>query len=55
MISFLVANLSTIVIAAILVIAVGLIIRKMIRDKKAGKTCGSCGGSCSCCQGNCKS
>jgi hypothetical protein len=49
-------NLGTIVIAAALILIVALIIRKMIRDKKNGKSfcgcdCSSCGGSCGSCGG----
>lgn len=41
--------MGTIVVGAILVIVVGLIIRKMYKDKKNGK--GSCGGNCGKCGG----
>ncbi len=41
------ANLVNIVLIAVIAAAVGLIIRSMIRDKKAGRS--SCGGNCSCC------
>ena len=41
------ANIGTIVVSIILIAVVSLIILKMIRDKKAGKT--SCGGGCSSC------
>ncbi len=55
MIAWLSANLANIVVIAILVVVVALVIRGMIRDKKAGKSscgcgcascgaCGSCGG-----------
>ena len=40
-----------IVIIAVLAVAVGLIVRSMVRDKKAGKS--SCGGNCGTC-GLCK-
>lgn len=45
--------MGTIVTAAVLVCIVGLVIRKMVRDRKSGKSmqcgcdCGNCGG----CQG----
>ncbi len=48
MIAFLMENLSTIIVALILAAVVVLVIRKMVRDKKAGHSC-SCGGSCGCC------
>ena len=41
MLSWLTANLINLVIVAVLVLAVGLAIRSMIRDRKAGKC--SCG------------
>ncbi len=41
------ANLVNIVLVAVLVLIVTLLIRGMIRDKKAGKS--SCGGSCASC------
>lgn len=48
MIQFITDNLSTIIITAALAGAVALIIIKMIRDKKKGKTgCGSCCSGCS--------
>lgn len=45
--SFIVDNISTIVVLAILIVIVVAIIRKMIRDKKNNKC--SCGGNCSGC------
>lgn len=42
-------NLVNIVIIAILVLVVGLLIRGMIRDRKAGKS--FCGGNCASCGG----
>ena len=47
MLAWLSANLVNIVICAILILVVGLIIRGMIRDRKAGKS--SCGGNCGSC------
>ena len=44
-------NLPTLIILLILMAVVGAIIRKMIRDKKAGKGCSSCGGGCGGCHG----
>ena len=54
MLTWLSANLVNLVIVAILVLVVGLAIRGMIRDRKAGKC--SCGGncaSCGACSGGC--
>lgn len=42
-------NPGTLAVSAVLVIIVGLIIYKMIKDKKSGKSSCSCGGSCSGC------
>ena len=47
MIAWLSANLANIIIIAILVVVVTLVIRGMIRDKKAGKS--SCGCNCASC------
>lgn len=52
MIEFLTANLATIVISIVLIAVVALIIRGMIRDKKAGKLCSGCSGGCGCCGGS---
>lgn len=47
-------NLSSIIVVLILAVAVALVIRKMIKEKKAGKSitcsrnCGGCAGSCNC-------
>ncbi len=41
------ANLVNIVLIAVIAAVVFLLIRGMIRDKKAGKC--SCGGACGCC------
>ncbi len=41
------ANLINIVLIAVLALVVGLLIRSMIRDRKAGKS--SCGGNCAAC------
>lgn len=41
--------ISTVVICAVIAYAVFFSVRKLWRDKKAGKTC--CGGSCNCCCG----
>ncbi|MBQ8118536.1 MAG: FeoB-associated Cys-rich membrane protein [Lachnospiraceae bacterium] len=47
MMTWLWANLGTILISLGLVLMVALIIRSMIRDKQKGKS--SCGGNCGCC------
>ena len=44
-----------IVVLAVLALIIGLIIRAMVRNKKEGKTCGSCtgcamAGTCSACK-----
>lgn len=40
-------NVGTCVVGILLLILVGSIVMKMVRDKKKGKS--SCGGQCSCC------
>lgn len=42
-------NAGTIGVSVVLILIVGLIIYKMIKDKKSGKSSCSCGGNCSCC------
>ncbi len=51
MAEFFSANAGTIIIAAALILLVGFIVRGMIRDKRAGRTCASCpaGGHGPCC------
>ncbi len=44
---WIVNNLATIIICLVLAAVVGLVIYKMAKDKKQGKS--SCGGNCSCC------
>ena len=60
MLSWLQMNIGSISVAVVLLIVVGLIVRGLILDRKAGKhicggSCGSCGGGCSGCpmQGKC--
>ena len=60
MLTWLKANLLTIVVALILLGVVVLILRRLALDKRAGKhicggSCGSCGGGCGSCpmQGKC--
>ncbi len=47
MFTWLSANLINIILVAVLALIVGLLLRGMIRDKKAGKS--SCGGNCASC------
>ena len=47
MLAWLSANLINIVLIAVLVLIVGMLIRGMVRDRKAGKR--SCGGNCAAC------
>ena len=49
MLTWLAANWINIIVFAGVVLVVGLVIRSMIRDKRAGKS--SCGGSCGSCAG----
>jgi hypothetical protein len=42
-------NAGTIGVSVILILIVGPIVYKMIKDKKSGKGSCSCGGNCSCC------
>lgn len=44
----------TIFVLVILIAVVALVVRKMIKDKRAGKTCASCGGNCGCCSAETK-
>lgn len=51
--SFITENLATIIVGLVILLVVGLIIRKMVRDKRAGKSgcgcgCGSCPSSSMC-------
>ncbi len=49
MLSFLKANIWTIIGVIVIAVIVGLIIRSLVKDKKSGK--GICGGDCSNCHG----
>ena len=54
MLSWIQANIGSIVVVLVLLVVIVLIIRQLILDKKAGKhicggSCGSCGGSCAGC------
>ncbi|MDR1835348.1 MAG: FeoB-associated Cys-rich membrane protein [Fusobacteriaceae bacterium] len=46
---FLKENIGTIAVAAALAIIVLWIVRKLVRDRRAGRTCGSCPDNCGCC------
>lgn len=48
---FLAQNYGSILVGAILLVIVALIVRKLVKDKRAGKS--SCGGNCSACGHNC--
>ena len=49
MISWFAANWGTIVVLLVVILIVGLVLRSMHKDKKAGKS--SCGGNCGACGG----
>ena len=51
MLQWISTNIGTILISLLLLAAVALIIRSMMRDKKQGKS--SCGGNCASCGGCC--
>lgn len=58
MAGFLAANWGTIIVCAVLIAIITVIVIKLRKDKKAGKslTCGDCkhcGGSCSSCRYSC--
>lgn len=60
MLSWLQANIGSIVVVLILLAVVALTVRRLVLDKKAGRhicggSCGSCGGGCQGCpmQGQC--
>ena len=44
--------MGTVVVAAVLVLLIGLAVRSMIKDKKNGKSL-QCGGDCKHCGGHC--
>jgi hypothetical protein len=53
MFAWLAENIGTIVVLLVVCVLVGLVVAKMIRDKKSGKSSCSCGSSCSSCGGGC--
>ena len=50
MLAWLSANLINIVLIAVIVLITGMLVRSIIRDRKAGKP--SCGGNCASCGGD---
>lgn len=44
--------MGTVIVAAILILAVGCIVKSMIKDKKSGKSL-QCGADCKHCGGHC--
>lgn len=57
MLTWLTANIGTIVVFVILVVIVGALVRKLHKDRKHGiHSCGGhCGGGCPGCTGSCAS
>ncbi len=54
MLAFLSANIANIVVIAVILLVVGLAVRSLVRDKKAGKSsCGCNCASCGACSGGC--
>lgn len=49
--NFIIDNFGTIIVGIVLILTVGLVLLKMRKDKKMGKSC-SCGTGCSGCSGN---
>lgn len=49
MLSWLMENAGSLLVLAMVAAAVFLIVRKLIRDRRAGRHC--CGGDCSACRG----
>lgn len=49
MLEFLSENTATIVVFIILALIMFLVIRKMVKDKRAGRSSCSCGAKCGCC------
>jgi hypothetical protein len=48
MLTWIIQNLATIIISLVLLLIVALIIIKMVRDKKRGKTCSGCENASGC-------
>lgn len=51
MLGFITGNLATIIIGLMLLGVIVLAVRSIRRDKKAGRSCGSCPGGCKGCSG----
>ena len=51
MLAWLAANLINIVLIVAIALLVTVLIRSLIRDKKAGRGCGGCGENCGGCSG----
>ncbi|MGI6008239.1 MAG: FeoB-associated Cys-rich membrane protein [Ruminococcus sp.] len=47
--------MGTLIVGLILLAVICLVVRKMIKDKKEGKTCSGCGCGCEGCHGSCHS
>jgi len=45
--------MATVIVSLVLLLIVGLVIWKLIRDKRSGKGGCACGGDCSSCRGAC--
>ena len=45
--------MATAIVGGILAIIVGLVVYKMVKDKKNGKSVGGCGGDCAHCKAHC--
>ena len=43
--------MATWIVGGIVVLIVAAVVRKMIRDRRAGRGACSCGGDCACCHG----
>ncbi len=52
MLEFIIGNLSTILVAFIVLGCALLAVRSIRKDKKNGKACGGCSGGCSGCAGS---
>lgn len=54
MLEWIAANAASIAVVLVLAVVVALIVWKMVRDKKSGRSSCSCGGNCASC-GACRS
>ncbi|WP_161874923.1 FeoB-associated Cys-rich membrane protein [Ihubacter sp. rT4E-8] len=46
-------NAATIIVLTVIVALAGLAIRSIVKNKKEGNACSSCGGDCGCCHKEC--